>query len=225
MKLTENVLDISHIETWEDIKNTFRGQVEEYPGVNVGPKSGAMGKVWKIKGKDLVLKITTEPAEMKLSHLLAGKENSGFVNIFKITELPSHRYNGRKVPRLMLKIQETCYPIPDLVKKKYSPILHKFIQIIPEHLDYFKQRELKSPEDFKEFYSRLKDTYQDDPDPTLKTILNSEKVQQEYFPILIKLIDLLTRASEDLKNREVEIDFHDGNIMQTRQGVWKLVDF
>jgi hypothetical protein len=222
MKLSENVLDISHIETWEDIKNTFKGQVEEYPGVNVGPKSGAMGKVWKIKGKDLVLKITTEPAEMKISKKVVGKINEGIVNIYKAVELPSHRYEGRKVPRLMLKIQEFCYPIPELVKRKYSSILSTYMEVVAWNMDYFSKGTFQTFEDFEEFHKGL---LEHDDDPVIKTIASSRKIQEEYIPILVKLIDLMKRVEVDLGSGNVEVDLHEGNIMQTKQGVWKLVDF
>ena len=59
-----SVTSISHIRTWKDIKDhitVHAGELEyldEYEGLDNFLGSGAYGKVWKIKGKELTINIS-----------------------------------------------------------------------------------------------------------------------------------------------------------------------
>jgi hypothetical protein len=222
MIILEYIEDIKHIRTWDDIKKVFGGHVEEYPGVNNNPQSGQSGRVWKIKGKELALKITTEPEEMKLTEKLVGKNNKGFINIYKAVEIPPHRHNGRKVPRLMLKVQEFCYPIPELKKHRFSSFLPYLMQYVMEY--YYTEIEdntFQSIEDFKEMYDEFKNSEY----LPLRNFSQKPEAQKEFTPILIKFIDMIKRVKSDADVEFHELDVHGDNIMQTKEGAWKLVDF
>lgn len=222
MRLLEYIEDMQHIRTWDDIKKVFGGHVEEYPGVNKNPQSGQSGRVWKIKGKELALKITTEPEEIALTKKLVGKNNTGFINIYKAVEVPPHKHNGRKVPRLMLKVQEFCYPIPELKKHRFSSFLPYLMQHVMENYGTdIKDRDYRSMEDFKEMYNEFKNSEH----LPLRTFSQKVEAQKEFTPILINFIDMIKRVKSDADIEFYELDVHGDNIMQTKEGDWKLVDF
>lgn len=223
MIISEYIEDMQHIRTWDDIKKVFGGHVQEYPGVNKDFKAGDYGRLWKIKGKNLALKITTDEDEMEVSRQLVGKKNKGFLNIYKAVELEPHKYNGKTVPRLMLKVQEFCYPIPELLELTHSStVMHLMETVMNNFEDIFKEGVFDSAEDLQEFYSKLAaaDYY------NLQRLSQSVSMQKTFTPILIKFIDLLKRVSTDIDvDFEESLDIHGDNIMQTKEGVWKLVDF
>lgn len=259
--ILEYIEDLQHIRTWDDIKKVFGGHVEEYPGVDNNPQSGQSGRVWKIKGKELALKITTDLEEMKISKGLVGKNNKGFLNIYKAVEVPPHSYNGRKVPKLMLKVQEFCYPIKELERLFHKDIVKILFDDIIINFD----SEYKNILTFKEFLlllrKKIEPGYIYEPPERFLTVITGaqdffpfskphiEKLivdidtQREIIPLLLKFINLLNRVKEDTFGNNIfasgdrfykrgkslqdfyELDVHSGNIMQTKEGIWKLVDF
>lgn len=242
LTLREEVEDIEHIRTWEDVKQVFGGELEQVPSINKKWSSGVFGKVWKIKGKELALKITTDPDEMKVSRGLVGRNSKGFLNIYKVAELPPHKYKNNTVPRLMLKIQEFCYPIKDLDRLSFNSTFSMLLDDIMVNFD----SEYKDVLTFKEFLQAVKEKikpgYINEPperfiaDTSLaqqfipfskervEKLINNESDQRRIIPFLVKFIDLVNRVEEDAQD-VYELDIHVGNIMQTKKGIWKLVDF
>lgn len=240
--IREDIEDIDHIQTWDDIKQIFGGNVIEYPGISSKHKSGLYGKVWKIKGKELALKITTDQREIETSKRLVGKINYGVINIYKIVEVPSHRNKDNYIPDLMLKIQEFCYPIKELDKlrsnyifrmlfddilvnfdKEYKRIVtsNKFLEIIrkkthPNYVSTPTERFLAS--------SSLSDKYALFSKKHAESIINDTSIQQKIIPIFLNFIDLVNRIQQDGLDI-YNLDIHAGNIMQTKEKIWKLVDF
>lgn len=225
MIINEDVLDISHIRTWEDIKKVFGKEIERYPGIESTFQSGNYGRLWKIKGEELSLKITTDPDEMKTAQRLEGKANSGFLDIYKIIKVQPHKHNGRQIPKIQLRIQEFCYPIKELQSASDFLGFEVIANVIRGNFDEIKKTKLNNISDVQEFYKGLdsiRSSHQ-----TIDLTLRSKQAQTKLAPIILKFIDLLTRIQKDLPGIDVadDLDIHDENIMQTKQGVWKLVDF
>ena len=107
--ITENIYDIQHVSTWDDIKKLIRDNkkhleyLDQYEGLDHFLGSGQYGKVFKIKGKDLTIKVTTDSDEIVESRLIkkAGRTNR-FINIYEIQVIN---------PRLAIKIQDLLYPL------------------------------------------------------------------------------------------------------------------
>ena len=107
--IAENIYDIQHVSTWDDIKKLIRDNkkhleyLDQYEGLDHFLGSGQYGKVFKIKGKDLTIKVTTDSDEIIESRLImkAGKTNR-FINIYEIQVIN---------PRLAVKIQDLLYPL------------------------------------------------------------------------------------------------------------------
>lgn len=225
MITNEDVLDISHIRTWEDIKKVFGKEIEKYPGIESTFESGNYGRLWKIKGEELSLKITTDPDEMKIAQKLEGRANSGFLDIYKIIDVQPHKHNGKAVPKIQLRIQEVCYPIKEL---QYASDFFGFeviANVIRGNFDEIKKTKFNNVSDVQDFYKGLESIRSSH--ETIELILKSKQSQTKLTPIILKFVDLLSRVQKDLPGIDVadDLDIHDENIMQTKQGVWKLVDF
>lgn len=97
------------IETWEEIKELLRNNrhslryVNEYEGLDNFLGSGAYGKVFKIKGEDLTIKVTTDEDEINISSVIVKKRfTKCFLNIYS-NQVLSHN--------LAIKIQDYLYPL------------------------------------------------------------------------------------------------------------------
>jgi hypothetical protein len=225
MITNEDVSDISHIRTWEDVKKVFGKEIEKYPGINKTFQSGNYGRLWKIKGQELSLKITTDPEEIKTAQRLKGKSNSGFLDIYEIVEVPAHKHSGRSIPKLQLRVQEFCYPIKELQSASDFLGFEVIANIIRGNFDEIKKTKFNNLSDVQEFYKGLEDIR--DSHETIELLLKNKQSQTKLAPLILKFVDLLQRLQTDLPGIDVadDLDIHDENIMQSKQGVWKLVDF
>lgn len=191
--------NFSNISSLEDIKSFFKDNkqvldyLEEYEGLDNFLGSGEYGKVWKIKGKELTLKITSDPNEIDFAKKLVGKNLKTFLKIFKTVEINN----------LQLRIQEMCYPVEKNISSRYGTFFDLIIQSGESNLDkakeYIISRKGFTQEDFKEIHN-------------------------EAIEFILDVIEDAKKLG--LSNDEIsELDIHGGNIMQTKSGELKLVDF
>lgn len=149
--IAENIYDIQHVSTWDDIKKLIRDNkkqleyLDQYEGLDHFLGSGQYGKVFKIKGKDLTIKVTTDSDEITESRLIkkAGKTNR-FINIYEIQVIN---------PRLAIKIQDLLYPLSGK-NIEYAKEIHdiqKNLNGIPDLYDI--------PSHLKGFYKDLIEDY------------------------------------------------------------------
>lgn len=188
----------SQIRSIDDIKSFFKRNkkildyLEEYEQLDNFLGSGTKGKVWKIKGKELVLKITSDSDEIQVSKKLSGGRTEGFLKIFSTVEVGDYQ----------LKIQELCYPVDN--DFPYSPFY--------PHL-YYELNKDTDLQNFKDFLTKKgKDPSQ-----------GSDKGYKE-------VLDLFRRVYTDCEKHGIlsqyeYLDVHKDNVMQTSQGLLKLVDF
>lgn len=218
MKLTEKVKQIDHIKTWEDIKQIFQGKVKNIPQVGKKYRSGNFGRMWKVKGKEIALKVTTDPEEIQTANKIGEGNHQGFLNIYKIVKLPPHTHKDQKVPELQLRLQEFCYPIEELKEISKRSDIYEVTGIIRGNIDEFEDRPY-TVKDFEQFYQALREM--EDPDPELEALANSKKLQNLYTPFLINFVDLLKRIKKDLPSADLvrDIDIHDDNIMKNTKGI------
>lgn len=193
--------NFSNIDSLEDIKDLFKDNkhildyLDEYEGFDNFLGSGAYGKVWKIKGKELTLKITRDELEIEASKKLAGKNTKGFLKIYSTVEIGN----------IQLKIQEMCYPTQHSELGPY----------IVSYFDQSKEEVIFSSEKFREWYGKY---------GAFSVKLPSNSEIERYFTFIINLIDDCKKYLDGLESFE-ELDVHKGNIMQTKTGELKLVDF
>lgn len=224
--MNEDVGKISHINSWEDIKKVFKNNLEEVPGVEAPFKEGAYGKLWKIKGKDLTLKLTTDLLEMETARDLLNKDTNAFLKIHKIIEIPKHESNGKSISPLQLRIQELCYPIKEL--EGHTKLKAALIDNLRGNFSL--RGKLNSKKDVEDYFQSFQDLPKDDHEPTrtlLQSITQYPIVSKKLNEFVLKVADLLDRLSKDITDPDKadDIDFRDRNVMQDKKGTWKLVDF
>jgi len=97
-----------NVSTWKDVKKFVFDNKEsleylkQYEGLDNFLGSGQYGKVFKIKGEELVLKVTTDPYELKVSEKIKGHKLNTFIEVYFVKSLKS----GHGI-----KIQELLYPL------------------------------------------------------------------------------------------------------------------
>lgn len=224
-KIIEAVEDIRHITSWEDIKKIFGNKIQNYPGINKQFKKGFYGRLWKLKGTNLTLKITTNREEMETANLIKGKDTKGFLKIYEIVEVDSHKYNERTIPKLQLRIQELCYPIKDLQKASRYREFGVCTDIIRGNFEELKSLDTSNLVGIFDFYDTLEVLREES--PYIESLLNNENLKKDLAPILFKFIELLRRVNQDLPGIDVaeDLDIHADNIMEDQKKIWKLVDF
>lgn len=96
------------LSNWDDIKKFVSDNkdsleyLKQYEGLDHFLGSGQYGKVFKIKGENLALKITTDPYELKVSEKLKGHNLDTFIEVYFVKKLES----GHGI-----KVQELLYPL------------------------------------------------------------------------------------------------------------------
>lgn len=192
--------DLSLLRSYDDIKAFFKDNkqaldyLDEYQGLDNFLGSGEYGKVWKIKDKELTLKITKDPLEIEVSEKLAGKNTKGFIKI----------YSTVRVANLLLKVQEMCYPTQ-------NASIGSFVY------DYYIQSKNKSVDDFKEWAMKY---YSE----TVVDKIPSDTRIQKFLKLAENLVEDCEKYLNGSDSYE-ELDTHPGNIMQTKTGELRLVDF
>lgn len=189
-----------NIVTYEDLRSFFKENrkvldyLEEYEGLDNLLGSGFGGKVWKIKGKELTLKVTNDEDEIKIAKKLVGKDLKAFLKIYSSIQI-----NGK----LQVRIQEMCYPI------KYNQVTG----LIPRIHTYMPDSKSKNAKEFMDELGRIR------------------SISKTQYPIFEKYIKFLFDVLDDCKKLGIskdnfyELDIYEDNIMQTKDGRLRLVDF
>jgi len=208
-----SVTSISNIRTWKDIKEhiiSHAGELdylEQYEDLDNFLGNGEYGKVWKIKGKDLTIKVTTNQDEAKIASKLEKINADGFLKIYKTINVNSN-------PPTQIRIQEMCYK-NDLREADWlaTSYVHSLI------------------------YKKLKkgDEYGNNPSGIVRLRKDLKRQAGGRFDmsleILQDLYDMLMNVYFDLKKigyplSEFEyIDVHGDNVMKNKAGKFVLVDF
>jgi hypothetical protein len=226
MMLFESVFP--KIKTWDDIKSMLVNNkdqlqyMEKLGSVDSFLGSGENGKVWKIKGKPLTVKVTKDPNEIRTANKLSGKQLKAFVNVYMIANV---KYEGKSV---QVRIQDMCYDYNDAEWSMFGKILLGLY-------DFFNEVKRGNFKEFVEYMIRVAkeeiDDYMDDGrtkwanevqqklNQDLKTIQN---------PKFKRWFDFYTNIYDDCKKLGIKydnLDLHSGNIMQDKDGNLRLIDF
>lgn len=190
--------NFSYIRTYQDIKDFFSDNdkalkyLDEYEDIDNMIGAGVAGRVWKIKGKELTLKITSDLREIAIAKKLIGKNLKTFLKIYKTVE----------VQNIQLRIQEMCYPISRNEEKfltytSFDTVLESKGNNLKEVIEYLRKNYLPPPDE------------------------KEEKIAIVFY------LDVIKDAKKlGLSEKQIEkLDAHTGNIMKTKQGNFKLVDF
>lgn len=107
--VVENIgKEIDQVKTWDDVKKLVTTHKQDltylskYEGLDGFLGSGHYGKVFKIKGEELTLKVTFDAEEIKLSEAIKGKDLEAFIKVY---------YQKVLKPDLAVKIQDLLYPV------------------------------------------------------------------------------------------------------------------
>jgi hypothetical protein len=204
---------LKHIETWDDIKEwiiSHAGELEylkQYEGLDNFLGSGASGKVWKVKGRELTVKVTSDPDESAISNVLEGKDTKGFLKIHKCINVDSN-------PPSQLKIQEMCY-VPRLGKDiRWFAFVQTFIRVYEKHQSEY------TVDGFISFYEK---NYPEYPE-------NIEELKGLDKKEIQRILDFMYDVYQDTVKLGIEeefqyLDVHGLNIMENKKGEYKLVDF
>jgi hypothetical protein len=197
MRISESVQSLTHLQTWEDLKNWVKEnskiliKLDQYSGIEGDPKKGAYGLVWKIKGQNLVLKVTTDQMEMEIAKKITGKNTQGFAKILFSEIITEKEHKGSKIPPVMVRIQELCYDDPELDSTWVDRLLADILE------------EGKDKEELIDLYRHPL---------TLEIIELIEKVDQD-----LNKVGSVAEAGN--------LDIYRKNIMRDIKGKLKVVDF
>ena len=234
--ILEDIADIDYVKTWKDLKQWINDTgtrlemltgTDGFDNINGKPyEEGSSGRVWKLKGKEAVLKLTTDPKEIQVAKKIAGKNLKSFIKIYKSINIKGITKNGEEIPA-QIRIQELCYPISwdNLVNiGQYELIgwIQKYINQIVQ--GYVKETGKKIINlDFVEFFIK---TVKQDPYFEYDEVILGFLEKQLILRALIFGVNLLREVTEVTgQNNLHDIDLHDSNIMQDIKGNWKMVDF
>lgn len=224
--LTEVVF--SKIKTWDDIKSLIKNNSEaleylgDFAGFDKFLGNGENGKVWKVKGKPVTIKVTKDVREIKIANRLLGKKLKSFVNVFMATDV---MYGNRQV---QLRVQEMCYPFD---KSEWV----KFGEVLSDLSDYLSEGSLNSVDDFvKKMKSISEEEIRDYLSSRDKKSAESEKVTylrkvelvrdgkfQRWFDFYVSLSKEVGKIGVTFDT----LDLHDENIMEDKVGRLKMIDF
>jgi hypothetical protein len=233
--ILEGIEDIAGVKTWADLKKWMQDsgtKLEAFTGTDgfdtINGRnfmSGESGRIWKLKGMDLVLKLTTDLEEIELAKKVEIQQLPSFLKIHKSINLKGIGRDGEKVPA-QIRIQELCDPI------NWSGLTgigeYELLGWIQEYIDqiypgYIKETG-KTDIDL-EFVDFFLETIQQDPEYDPDTEYNSSDKQMILTALQfgVQLWKDVKKLTEDphLHN----IDLNDNNVMQSKDGSWKMIDF
>lgn len=227
--IKENIDDIQHIKTWEDLKKWMKDsgtKLETLTGTDgfdtIGGrlfKSGEGGRVWKLKGLDATLKLTTDPDEISLANKLQGQNLPTFIEIYKSLNIKGIGRDGEKVPA-QIRVQELCYPIE--WTELYNITIDELFEFVQKFIDQALEGNTANidTEFAKEFIKAAGEA----------TGYGKYKLTQAELQTVVKVLNFSIQLLSDVKKLTGEtdltdVDFHDGNLMQNTAGEWKMVDF
>jgi len=232
--ILEGIEDLYGVRTWTDLKKWMQDsgtKLEKLAGTDGFDQingrefqSGEGGKVWKLKGQDAVLKVSLDPDEIEIADILKGQNLPSFVKVYKSINVKGVNREGEKVPA-QIRIQEFCYPIDWSGLSSIDE--DQLLRWIQKYLD----QALEDPEyggkinsDFANEFIRA--AYEaDGRDPEKQTKLSSSEME-----IVLKALKFGTQLLHDIQKLTGEpdlynIDLHDENVMQNKNGEWKMIDF
>lgn len=216
------------IRTWDDIKSMLvnnkdqlqyldkLGTIDSFLG------SGENGKVWKIKGKPLTIKVTKDSNEIRTANKLLGKKLKAFVNVYMIANV---KYEGKNV---QVRIQDMCY---DYDKAEWS----LFGRVLLGLYDFFNEVKRGTFKDFinymiKQAEEEINDYLEDGNHKWANEVqqkLNKD-LQTVQYPKFKRWFDFYVNMYDDCKKLGINydnLDLHSGNIMQDKAGNLRLIDF
>jgi hypothetical protein len=197
-----SVTSISHIRTWKDIKNHILSNageldyLEQYEDLDNFLGSGAYGKVWKIKGKDLTIKVTTNQDESRIAKEIAKINPEGFLKIYNYTDVNSN-------PPTQIRIQQMCYPLTVSTKEKNAiPMIQKLVN----KNDYTDMNKLKN-------------------DLNQVGLFGSPNISflEEMYEFFTRIKNDLSKMGEE--DEFFYLDVWKDNIMRDKSGKMILIDF
>jgi len=207
---------LKHIKTWDDIKEwivSHAGELdylEQYEGLDNFLGSGASGKVWKVKGRELTVKVTSDPDEIDISNILEGQTTKGFLKIYKCINVNSN-------PPSQLKIQEMCY-VPRLGEGiRWFAFVKTFVRVHkkPPYTSEY------TVDGFTSYYEKYFPEYPE----LIKELKEMDKKEIQ------KILDFMYDVYQDTVKLGMEeekyefLDVHGFNVMENKKGEYKLVDF
>jgi hypothetical protein len=232
--IVEGIEDLHGVRTWSDLKKWMQDsgtKLEKLAGTDGFDtingrefQSGEGGRVWKLKGQDAVLKVSLDPDEIEIAQMIEGQNLPSFVTIYKSINVKGVNKEGEKVPA-QIRIQELCYPID------WSGLINLEEAQLLEWIQKYLDQALASPEyngkidpEFAEEFIRA--AYEiDEYEPNENQNLSSSEIQ-----IVMKALQFGTQLIQDVQKLTGEpdlhnVDLHDGNVMQNKDGQWKMIDF
>lgn len=184
--------------------------------------NGENGKVWKIKGKPLTLKITKDGREIKIANRLLGKKLKSFVNVYKATDV----MYGNKV--VQLRIQEMCYPFDKAEWVKFGEVLSDLSDYLSESSlnsidDFVKKMKSVSEEEIRDYLSsKDKKSAENEKATYLRKVeLARDGKFQRWFDFYLSLSKEANKVGVTFDT----LDLHDENIMEDERGKLKMIDF
>jgi hypothetical protein len=208
-----SVSSIDHIKSWKDIKDhiiSYAGELDyldQYEDLDGFLGSGAYGKVWKIKGKELTLKVTTNQDEAKISSKLEKINADGFLKIYKTININSD-------PSTQIRIQEMCYE-NDLREADWlaTSYVHSLIY-----------KKLEKGDEYGNDHSGIVRLRKDLKRQAGGRFDMSLEILQNLYDMLMNVYFDLKKIGYPLSEFEY-VDVHGANVMKNKAGKFVLVDF
>jgi hypothetical protein len=233
--ILEGIEDIAGIKTWADLKKWMQDsgtrleaftETDGFESIN-GNRflSGESGRVWKLKGLNSILKLTTDPEEINFANLIQDKNLPSFVKIEKTINLKGIGKQGESIPA-QIRIQEICYPIDWSGLNAIGE--YELLEWIKEYLDQIYTEYVKETKktdinfEFVEFFLKALE-YNEMYDADTEFTSSDKGLILKALQFGIRLLNDIQKVTgeKDL----LELDLHDLNVMQDENGNWKMIDF
>lgn len=231
--LDEGFEDIYGLSTWKDVKDWIKEGLDEKALIDLAGieefdqilGTGQYGRAYKIKGKELVLKLTTDPTEMEYGKILEGKTDlKAFLKVYKSINVRGVGRQGDLIPA-QLRIQEMCFKVDWKVDNEY--ILLRAIQLyLDQILQGYEEDTGRNDVDliFVDYF--INTIEQDRGYRNAAQLMRTNSDKNFMLKVLQFGKDLLEEVGmlEGSTNLH-DIDLHDDNVMQDKDGNLKMIDF
>jgi hypothetical protein len=227
MRLLSEVV-FSRIKSWDDIRTLLKNNSDaleylgDFAGFDKFLGNGENGKVWKIRGKPLTLKLTKDVREIKIANRLLGKKLKSFVNVYMATDV---MYGNKPV---QLRIQEMCYPFDKAEWVEFGPVLSDLS-------DFLSEGSLNTIDDFigklkeqteAEIADYISDRDKRSADRVKANYVKSvELIRNPKFKRWFDFYISLSKEVGKIGSTFDTLDLHDKNIMEDKNGRLKMIDF